>query len=244
MSAADLFRQFESHLRAIGRYPPPRPSARPEVGYWRHGIRMPALRRLVAQHARAFKQLSPSEQRNLTEELLAEGSDEAAQAGFLLLGRVLDMHTPFPATTLDRMAGSLRDWAATDTFCTNVLHTLVLREPDRILPLLERWSTSALRWKRRASVVAFARKVGASGRFTQEGIAACERLITDEDDLVRKGIGWALKDMMKGDKSSVLGYVAELRRRGISAVITLYAMKDLVGMERARLLAIEPRRPS
>ena len=59
---------------------------------------------------------------------------------------------------------------------------------------------------------------------------------------MRKGIGWALKDLMRGDKAPLIAYVETVRRRGVSSMITLYAMKDLRGAERQRLLAIRPRK--
>ena len=42
-----------------------------------------------------------------------------------------------------------------------------------------------------------------------------------------KGVGWCLKDVMRGDRERVLAYVRGLRKRGVSAVITLYAIRDL-----------------
>jgi hypothetical protein len=43
---------------------------------------------------------------------------------------------------------------------------------------------------------------------------------------------------MRGDSDRVLAYVKELRRRGVSAVITLYAIRDLKGAERADVLRV------
>jgi hypothetical protein len=39
----------------------------------------------------------------------------------------------------------------------------------------------------------------------------------------------------------VLEYVKNLRRRGVSAVITLYAIRELKGREREAILAVRPR---
>src|SRR5439155_510076 len=61
-------------------------------------------------------------------------------------------------------------------------------------------------------------------------------------DLVRKGVGWALKDLMRGDRERVLEYVKELRRRGVSSTVTLYAIRDLDGRERQEVLAVRPNR--
>jgi 3-methyladenine DNA glycosylase AlkD len=66
----------------------------------------------------------------------------------------------------------------------------------------------------------------------------CENLLWDKEDLVQKGVGWALKDGMRGARDQVQDYVESLRRRGVSAVITLYAIRDLKGTERQEILKI------
>lgn len=81
-------------------------------------------------------------------------------------------------------------------------------------------------------MVAFTRKIGSSDKFTDEALSLCDNLLWDEEDMVRKGVGWALKNVMRGDKRRVLDYVKSLRRKGVSSVITLYAIRDLKGKER------------
>jgi 3-methyladenine DNA glycosylase AlkD len=68
----------------------------------------------------------------------------------------------------------------------------------------------------------------------------CDNLIWDREDLVRKGVSWALKDIMRGDRKRVLEYVKGLRRKGVSAVITLYAIRGLREEEQKEFLKIEP----
>jgi hypothetical protein len=87
--------------------------------------------------------------------------------------------------------------------------------------------------------VVFTRKIGLSGEYTDYALALCENLIWDNEYYVQKGVGWALKDLMRGDKEEVLRYVRDLRRRGVSSIITLYAIKDLVGEERQQILSIQ-----
>jgi 3-methyladenine DNA glycosylase AlkD len=105
----------------------------------------------------------------------------------------------------------------------NVLYPLMLCQPGDVLPLLETWNRSPNPWARRASVVPFTHKVGASGRFTQDCLRLCEGLVWD---LVRKGVSWVLMD------------IRDLRQRDVSAVITLNVLHDLKGAQQAELLAI------
>ena len=72
----------------------------------------------------------------------------------------------------------------------------------------------------------------------------CNNLLWDNEDLVRKGVGWALKDNMRFDKKRVVEYVKDLRRKGVSSTITLYAIRDLKGEERREVLRITPLKKS
>jgi 3-methyladenine DNA glycosylase AlkD len=139
---------------------------------------------------------------------------------------------------LDEHLNHFRGWGPTDDFCINVLQPLLWKYPQQTLALLQQWNRSENPWKRRASVVVFTRKVGASGKFTCQALALCENLLWDKENLVQKGVGWALKDGMRGDREQVLEYVKVLRRRGVSAVITLYAIHDLKGAVRQEILEI------
>jgi 3-methyladenine DNA glycosylase AlkD len=138
------------------------------------------------------------------------------------------------------MADRLTGWSHVDDVCISVVQPLLLVHRAETLALLERWNRSPNRWKRRASVVPFVRKIGESGEFTDDALRLCENLVHDAEDLVRKGVGWALKDVMRGDHDRVFAYVKELRQRGVPAVVTLYAIRDLKGAERAEVLSSRP----
>jgi len=208
--------------------------------YWHMGIVTPMVRKLARHFSKRFRRLSWREKVDVISALLDYGSDEAAHLGVFLLGRTIDSVGAVDADALGLMVERFRGWSVTDAFCIEVLQPLLERYPADVLSMTTEWATAASRWKRRSSVVIFTRKVGASGRYTQEGLRAAERLTEDTDDLVRKGVGWALKDLMRGERKPVLEYIADLRRQGVTSVITLYALRDVRGEERGRVLAIKP----
>lgn len=88
-------------------------------------------------------------------------------------------------------------------------------------------------------MVIFTRRVGETGEFTEEVLRLCENLVLDEEDIVQKGVGWALKDNLRSAPKRVLPYIKELRRRGVSSTITLYAIRDLKGAQRDEILAVK-----
>lgn len=205
-----------------------------------YGMRASDFHRIARGFRAPFKKLSLSERLVLAEKLLRSGIGEQAGIAIHLLAISTDDLSPTEFGALDRFVDYFRGWSTTDSFCIYVLQPLLRCYESEVMQLLRRWNLSPNRWKRRASVAAFVRKVGESGRYTDEVLELCEALIWDEDDLVRKGVGWALKDNMRGAKERVLEYVKSLRRRGVSSTVTLYAMRDLKGEERRSLLAIRP----
>jgi len=120
------------------------------------------------------------------------------------------------------------------------MQPLLLKYREETLRPLRKWNRSENMWKRRASVVAFVWKIGSSGEFTDEALDLCENLIWDKEDLVLKGVGWALGDNMNGAKKRVIEYVKSLRRRAVSSKVTLYTIQDLKDKERKEVLKIKP----
>jgi 3-methyladenine DNA glycosylase AlkD len=192
----------------------------------------------------AIKALPLEERLDLAARLLERRTGEVGHAGIFVL-RVSEKELePKHLRALERMADDFIGWSHVDDFCDAVLQSLLVRHPGPVLRMLERWTRSRNCWKRRSSVVVFTRKVGESGAYADHVLAFSERLAFDDDDLVRKGVGWALKDSMRADKNRVLAFVKELRRRGAPSVVTLYAIRALKGAEREAVLAVKPERVS
>lgn len=212
--------------------------------YWHMGILTADVRRIAAHAAKAFRMLPQREQDQVVLQLLGHGSDEAAHLGACLCGKTVQDWSMLNARHLTSMVRSFKGWSVTDLFCIEVLQPLLRRFPEALLELLSAWAHEPNQWMRRASVVVFVRKIGSSSEYTEAGLRSCEQLIWDPEDLVRKGVGWALKDLMQGDRAQVLDYVRSLRRRGVSSVITRYALQRVKGPERQGVLAIKPDRTS
>jgi 3-methyladenine DNA glycosylase AlkD len=207
-----------------------------------YGIRGRQWTQILRTFRKAFRELTLEERLQLAQQLLESGVLEEASAAVHLWALSVNQLTPEHFLQLDRGLDHFTNWGTTDEFCIDVLQPLLHKYRAAILDLLRQWNGSDNHWKRRASVVVFVRKVGASGEFVHEALELCENLIWDPDDLVQKGVGWALKDTMRGAKEPLLAYVRDLRRRGVPSTITLYAIRDLKGTERQEVLAIRGKR--
>jgi len=207
-----------------------------------YGIERSEMSELVEGYLEDFRKLSLEERSELAKMFCASDFSEQVSLGDSLLKLSLKEMTPAHYDFLDKIGDCLNDWGDTDWFCSEITKPLLTKYPEETLELLRRWNSAENLWKRRASVVTFTRKIGESGEFTDEALELCDNLIWDKEDYVRKGVGWALKDNMRGAKKRVLEYVKSLRRKGVSSVITLYAIRDLKGKEREGVLKIRPDR--
>lgn len=116
------------------------------------------------------------------------------------------------------------NWAACDTLCNHTIGAFVERFP-RYVENLKEWTASDNRWVRRASAVSLivpARK----GLFKEEVFQIADRLLPDEDDLVRKGYGWLLKVAGSHHQREVFDFVMS-RRDVIPRTALRYAIEKM-----------------
>ena len=207
------------------------------------GLKAADFHRIMKDFTPRFREITLSEALDQAEALLVSPIIELGGAGITLLSlRVGELGSEYYAR-FERIADGFRGWSYVDAFCIGILQPLLQSHRQETLELLERWSESPDRFRRRASVVAFTRRAGKSGAYTGEVLRLCEKLVWDSADTVRKGVGWALKDNLRSAPEKILPYIKELRRRGVSSTITLYAIRDLKGSDRQEVLAVkaEPR---
>lgn len=200
------------------------------------GIKAGALDKLLKQYKAEVKTLSCGEALALARMLYKDKIEDTILAGNYVLQNKIDCIGKSELLFLDKVLDYFCSWSTIDDFCIDVLQPILLKYPNDTLRFLKKWNQSKSMWKRRASVVAFVRKVGESGKFTNAALALCENLIFDKEDLVQKGVGWCLKDVMRGDKKKVFEYIKKLRKRSVPATITSYAIRDLKDEERVEIL--------
>ncbi len=179
--------------------------------------------------------------------LLKSHIEEQGHLAMAVLRTSLHEITPNHFGQLDKLLDDFTSWSIVDDFATgkgSITAYLLSRYPKETLRLHETWVTSPNMWKRRTSVVTFTRKTASDGGYVDETLRFCQALMHDPEDLVQKGVGWALKDTIRAGpaaKRRVLALVKRMRREGLPSTITLYALRDLKGAERAAILKIKPK---
>lgn len=248
-AVAKLHRQISAALEAAAGRPaaigPAHAQSEPITYY---GVPKAAWRELYAQWRQPFSELGIEDRLALARLLLRSHIEEEGHVALAALRAGIADLMPSTFDELDRLLDEFSSWSMTDDFASgkpSITWYLLQRYPKETLTLLARWNRSRNRWKRRASVITFTRAVAASGEYVDVTLRFCKALQHDSDDLVRKAVGWALKDTIRAGpaaKRRVVALVKEMRRAGISSTITLYAIRDLKGAEREAILRVKATR--
>ncbi|RJP23782.1 MAG: DNA alkylation repair protein [Candidatus Omnitrophota bacterium] len=210
--------------------------------YLCYGLKATDFYNIMKRFDSRFLTLTLEKRLEFATALLSENIGELGHAGIHVVAiSVLEL-LPEQFSILDYLAEHFRSWSHVDHLCLEVMQPLLPKYTKETLALLESWNRSSNRWKRRASVVTFVRKVGKSGEFSDDVLRLCDNLIWDGEDTVQKGVGWVLKDNLRSAPDRILPYIKRLREQGVSSTITLYAIRGLKTAERKEILAIKPKR--
>jgi 3-methyladenine DNA glycosylase AlkD len=134
---------------------------------------------------------------------------------------------------LDRISS----WADHDALVHYLIAPMVAAKPARTEAVV-RWAKSPNRWRRRAACVALIRGARAK-MFFPEITKLSDSLLADEDDMVRKGLGWLLRETAKFDAKRTVPHLMKIRGHAPRLVLRT-ACETLPPAVRKRILALDP----
>ena len=114
---------------------------------------------------------------------------------------------------LDRISS----WADHDGLVHYLISPMVAAKPARAKSVFV-WAKSPNRWHRRAACVALIRGARAK-MFFPEVVKLSDSLLTDQDDMVKKGLGWLLRETAKFDAKRTVPYLMKIRERAPRLVL-------------------------
>ena len=126
-------------------------------------------------------------------------------------------------------------WGHTDGLSLWLLGASIANEPALIGELYA-WTRSKNRWKKRAAAVAMVPSAK-RGLHTSEILKIAQALVPDEDDMVRKGVGWLLKETYPKKPREVVRFLDPWRGKA-SRVVLRYAAEKMTAADKARVLSI------
>jgi 3-methyladenine DNA glycosylase AlkD len=106
---------------------------------------------------------------------------------------------------LDRISS----WADHDALVHSLIAPMIAAKASRV-KFAFRWARSPKRWHRRSACVCLIRGTRAK-MFFPEIVRLSDSLLTDEDDMVQKGLGWLLRETAKFDAKRTVPYLMKIR---------------------------------
>ncbi len=198
------------------------------------GVRTPLVRKISGTHFRQIKSKPIDEVLGLCEQLLQTGLYEYKIIAFDWSYRCRKHVEPKHFIVFEQwLKQYVNDWSDCDDFCTHTLGFFLLQHPA-FLPQVKTWTSSESRWMKRAAAVSLIYGLR-RGDHLQEAFEVAKRLFRDEDDLVRKGCGWMLKEASKSYPEQVLDYVLTWRE-AMPRVTLRYAVERFAKEERQKVL--------
>lgn len=126
------------------------------------------------------------------------------------------------------------NWAACDQLCTEVFGAFMIQYPEYATRVLS-WTHSENRWVRRAASVVLIPNLRQEATFYTVLMEVATALLTETDDLVQKGCGWALKEVMELRQDDTYRWV--LDHKGQMPRTTLrYAIEKLSAAQKTEAM--------
>ena len=128
----------------------------------------------------------------------------------------------------------ISSWADHDGLVHYLIAPMVAAKPDRTRRVF-RWAKSPDRWHRRAACVALIQGTRRK-MFFSEIKRLSNLLLSDEDAMVQKGLGWLLRETAKADAKRTMPYLMSIRERAPRLVLRT-ACETLPANVREKILA-------
>ena len=205
-----------------------------DLGFYNVGTAaMRALARSV--HAEHKDEWSIREAMAFADALIENRYLEVKSVGIEVVARYRRDFTPrlLPAWKRWLAGNHSANWATTDSICGVLIGPLLLQHPE-LGARMRVWARDRNMWVRRASIVGLIQRAR-RGESLELVYEIARRLHPDQEDLIQKAVGWALREAGKTDMARLERY---LRANGAAIPRTTlrYAIERFPAARRKAIL--------
>lgn len=201
----------------------------------RYGVRTPQIRGLANEIFEEVRGWPQAQRNKLCHDLWKSGMFEEGVVAIEIyrrLGRQCgECEFRLFEKWIDRF---VHNWAHCDGVSCYLLRAVLANHPELAGELPE-WTASPNRWKRRAAAAGLVHEVRAR-RNLDAAFDVCHRLRGDEDDMVRKGVGWLLKNAYERNPSETMQFLLTPREPRFPRLVLRYAAEKMTPAHRKRVL--------
>ena len=173
------------------------------------GVKVPDLKNILKEYKLELKQISEKEKIKLIKELVNTNIFECQQFGFEILNNDQQLLNFITKNDVLAMKKNMDNWLSVDYFAGVLLGPL-WRENKISYETIKKLAKSKDFWERRIAVVATValnQKARGGRGDAEQTIKICSLVINDKNDMVIKALSWALRELAKRDKQSVIDFI-------------------------------------
>lgn len=200
-----------------------------------YGVPAAALRELEREFRPQVNGLKAADRNRLCTELLRGGhleesmlvsylysrfAKECAECEFKLFESWIDRH--------------VQNWSACDAICTKLIRASLANVP-KLVAQLPAWTKSQNVWKRRAAAVSLVHE-GRAGRHLEAILGIADTLLDDEAEMVRKGVGWLLKETYPKHARQTVAFLTARGPR-VPRLVLRYAAEKMTPADKQKVMA-------
>jgi 3-methyladenine DNA glycosylase AlkD len=183
-----------------------------------HGWRTADLRRAALRWRREILQQSDFKLLfQVADHLFTSEINEDKNVAVFLLENITDKFGDEEFRLLESWLPRISNWSDHDALVHYLIAPMVVAKPARASRVFH-WAKSRNHWFRRAACVALIqgtrRKI-----FSSEITRLSGALLSDEDDIAQKGLGWLLRETAKADAQRSVPYLTSIRKRAPRLVL-------------------------
>ena len=171
-----------------------------------YGCKTADVSRIAKKFWKEVKGLDKREIFTLCEELY---QSEYIEEAFIVSSWVPNLKEKFEPEDIVRFRywidTYITNWAACDGFCNHSIGDFIEKYPEFIRELKD-WARSDNRWMRRAAAVSLIIPAK-RGKYLDDVLEIADLLLTDDEDMVRKGYGWLLKEASRMHQDEIFTYI-------------------------------------
>ncbi len=187
-------------------------------------LRAPQVREVARLAYRELKQWPVAERDRFVTELWSSGVLEEGSVVCYVYRRFAKFCDKREFEMFERWLDRyVKNWGHCDGVSTWLIAASIANRPE-LLTELPRWTKSKNPWKRRAAAVSLIYEAK-RGRNANTIFQICTLLRDDTDDLVRKGVGWLLKETYPKRPREVIRFLDNWRPIAPRLVLRLAAEK-------------------
>ncbi len=106
-----------------------------------------------------------------------------------------------------KIIDDLKDWEMVDSLALRVMINLTKENKTEIFSLLEKWTHHENKWIHRLTAATIPSYIRTKPNEANDCLNILQRLMTDEDQDVKKAVAWALREITKKDPKAVFNFL-------------------------------------